>query len=89
MSSPLRLQYFNCRGHCEPIRLLLADHGTPHEFTEYALDDWQEYVKTKEFSVEVPYAALPVFNDPRNGLILAETSAILEYLDGLAERRKR
>jgi glutathione S-transferase len=68
--------------------LLLADRGTPHEFTEYTLDDWQEYVKTKEFSAEVPYAALPVLKDASNGLILPETGAILAYLDGLVEKKE-
>ncbi|KAH8835692.1 hypothetical protein DL96DRAFT_1732033 [Flagelloscypha sp. PMI_526] len=78
MTSPLHLVYFNCRGRCEPIRLLLADRGTPHEFTEYTLDDWQEYVKTKEFLFE------------ETGAILAYLDGLAEKKEvGLVESVRR
>ncbi|KAI6031757.1 hypothetical protein BKA83DRAFT_91353, partial [Pisolithus microcarpus] len=81
--------YFPVRARGEPVLLLLVDSGVPFELEEIPLVTWKQWKKTRQITNDkFPYSALPVLharhtvtgNRPKE-FVLAETSAILTYLD--------
>lgn len=89
MDHDFRLVYFPVRARGEPVLLLLVDSGVPFELEEIPLVTWEQWKKTRQITNDkFPYSALPVLharhtvtgNRPKE-FVLAETSAILTYLD--------
>lgn len=86
-SRELRLTYFTLRGRGEPVLLLLVDSGIPFTLEEILPKSWAQWKKSGGVARDVyPYSALPVLRVrdkslPGKDFVLAETSAILSFLE--------
>ena len=81
----ITVTYFNVRGRCEPVLLILEDAGISYTLRELTLEEWKGYKSRGEIGPPTfPYNGLPVINimtDEGQTDILAETCAILRFLD--------
>lgn len=86
-SHELHLTYFPVRGRGEPVLLLLADSGTPFALEEVPPETWVRLKTSGKITRDFyPYSAMPVLrvrdkSARKNDFVLAETSAILAFLE--------
>lgn len=83
---PLMLTYLDVRGRCEPVYLMLVDAGVNFTSEIITQKQWDSLKASSSTGPpQFPYFALPVLK--AEGMVLAETSAILAFLDEhLAEK---
>ncbi len=79
------ITYFNVRGRCEPILLVLEDAGVPYTLREVTLEEWRHRKAQGDTGPRrFPYGALPVLSitGPNGDTdFVGETCAILRFLD--------
>ncbi|KAG8219880.1 hypothetical protein J3R82DRAFT_859 [Butyriboletus roseoflavus] len=86
-SHELHLTYLTVRARGEPVLLLLADSGIPFTLEEVAPETWGRWKTSGNITRDLyPYSALPVLrvrdkSAGGNEFVLAETSAILTFLE--------
>lgn len=86
-SHELHLTYLTVRARGEPVLLLLADSGIPFTLEEVPPETWVRWRTSGKVTRDLyPYSALPVLrvrdkSARGNDFILAETSAILGFLE--------
>lgn len=83
----LHLTYLTLRARGEPVLLLLADSGVAFTLEQVSPETWVQWRRTGRVTGDVyPYSALPVLrvrdkSVPGKDFVLAETSAILSFLE--------
>lgn len=86
-SHELHLTYLTLRARGEPVLLLLVDSGIPFTLEEVTRETWVRWrTSGKVTRDDYPYSALPVLrvrdkSAGGNDFVLAETSAILSFLE--------
>jgi glutathione S-transferase len=82
---PLTLYRFRLSGHSHRVELFLSLLGVPVEMAEVDLGNGEH--KTPEFLAKNPFGQVPVLVD--DGLVLAESNAILVYLASVYDPERR
>lgn len=82
---PLTLYRFRLSGHSHRVELLLSLLGVPVEMAEVELGKGEH--KTPEFLAKSPFGQVPVLVD--DGLVLADSNAILVYLASVYDPERR
>ena len=86
-SYELHLTYLTARARGEPVLLLLVDSGIPFTLEEVPPETWGRWRTSGKVTRDLyPYSALPVLrvrdkSGRGDDFVLAETSAILEFLE--------
>jgi len=86
-SHEIQLTYFAIRARGEPVLLLLADSGIPFILDEVSAETWSQWRTSGKVTHDLyPYSAMPVLrvrdkSAGGNEFVLAETSAILTFLE--------
>lgn len=78
----MKLYYHPLSGHAHRAQLFVSLLGLPHELVEVDLKAGAH--KTPEFLALNPFGQVPVLDD--NGVVIADSNAILVYLAKKAER---
>ncbi|KDQ20319.1 hypothetical protein BOTBODRAFT_170305 [Botryobasidium botryosum FD-172 SS1] len=81
----LKLTYFNVRGRCFPLLLLLVDSGAAFDYEEVTTTDWIDMKRSDIIAPpEYPFLGLPTLEYELDGMreILGETGAIGKFLEG-------
>lgn len=77
----LTLYYLPLRARAEPIRMVLAYGGIPHNFVTVSMSDWSAAKTNKAIA---PFGQLPTLA-LSNGDVIAEAGAIIRFVAKLAK----
>lgn len=78
MTEPLVLHFHPFASYCQKVLVALYENGTPFEGRFVDLGDPES---TATFRALWPIAKMPVLEDLERGVVLPESSIIIEYLD--------